>query len=53
MYLKNYKLWKTLLKNSLESAVSEFPSTMKMVLGGKHFWNPHENTFIIFLDHSE
>ena len=26
---------------------------MKMLMGAKHFWNPHESTFIKFLDHSE
>ena len=53
MYFQNYRLSKTCLKNSLERAVSEPPSTDNMLMGAKHFWNLNEWIFIIFLDHSE
>ena len=36
MYFQNYRLPKTWLKNSLERAVSEPPSTVKMLMGAKH-----------------
>ena len=53
MFFRNYRLWKTWLNHSLESAVSEFPWIIKILMGVKHFWNLHESTFIKFLDHSE
>ena len=33
---------------SLESDVSESPSTVNMLMGAKHLWNLHESTFIKF-----
>ena len=35
MFFQNYRLSKSLLKNSLESVVSETPSTVKMLMGAK------------------
>ena len=53
MYFQKYGLSMTSLKNSLESNVSEAPSTVNLLLGAKHLWNLHESTFIIFFDYSE
>ena len=39
------KIW---LTKSLESALSEPPSTVNMFIGAKHLWNIHERSFIIF-----
>ena len=53
MSLRNYGISKTWLKNSLDSTVSEPPSTANMLMGAKHLWNPHDSNFIIFFHHSE
>ena len=36
MYFPNYRLSKTWLNHSLESAVSEPPSTVTRLMGAKH-----------------
>ena len=46
MYFENYRVSKTWLDHSLESAVLEGPSTVNMLKGAKHLWNLHESTFI-------
>ena len=45
MYFQNQILSKTWLNHSLESTVSESPSTVNVLMGGKHFLNLHESTF--------
>ena len=41
------------LNHSLESAVSEPPWIVNVLMGDKHLENLHETTFIIVFDHSE
>ena len=53
MYFGDCRLSKTSLDHSLKSIVSEHPSTVNLLKCLKHFWNLHENTFIIFFNHSE
>ena len=53
MYFRNYRLSKFCLDRSLNSVVSEDPSTFNMLKSPKHLWNLHESTFIIFFSHSE
>ena len=53
MYFRNYRLSMTWLNHSLESAVSEHPFTVNMLVNPKHLWNLHHRTFKIFFDHSE
>ena len=53
MYFRNYRLSKFWLDRSLNSVVSEDPSTFNMLKSPKHLWNLHESTFIIFFSHSE
>ena len=48
--LQTVKFW---LDRSLNSVVSEDPSTFNMLKSPKHLWNLHESTFIIFFSHSE
>ena len=53
MIFPNYRLSKTWLNHSLESAFSESPSTVNVLMGAKHLWSLDESTFIIFFDYSE
>ena len=53
MYFRNYRLSKAWVDHSLKSVVSEYPSTVNMLKGPEDLWNLHENTFIIFFNHSE
>ena len=53
MYFRNYKLSKTWFNHSLESAISEPPSTVNVLMGAKNLWNLHRSTFAIFFYHSE
>ena len=53
MYFRNYRLSKIWLNHSLESDISEPPSTFDMLMGDRHVWKLHESSFIIFFDHSE
>ena len=36
MYFRNYRMSKTWLNHSLESAVSEPPCTVNVLMGGRH-----------------
>ena len=51
MYFQNYRLWKSSLDNSLESAVSELVLAVKMWKRPKHLANLHEGAFIMFFHH--
>ena len=53
MYFRNYKLSKTWFNHSLESAISEPPSTVNVLMGARNLWNLHRSTFAIFFNHSE
>ena len=53
MYFRNYRLSNTWLNHPLESAISESRSTLNVLMGAKHLWNLHDNTYIIFFDHSD
>ena len=53
MYFQNYRMSKTWLNHSLESAVLEPPSPVEVLIGTKHLSNLHQSTFIIFFDHSK
>ena len=53
MYFGNSGLSKTSLAKSLKSAVSQYPSTTKMVNEPKHCSNLNEGTFTIVFDHCE
>ena len=53
MYFQNYTLSKTWFKNFLESAFSESPPIVNMLMGAKPLRNPNESLFIIYFDHSE
>ena len=53
MFFQNHRLSKAWLNHSLESAVSEPPSTVNILMDAEHLGNLHESTFIIFFDHSE
>ena len=51
MHFLNYGLAKKGLEKYLKSAVSQCPSTSKMVRTPKHLSNHHSGTFIILSDH--
>ena len=53
MYFRNYWLSKTWLNHAVESAISEPPSTLNVLMCAKHLWNLNGSTFIIFFDHSD
>ena len=53
MYFRNDRLSNAWLNHSLESVVSEPPSTVNVLMGVKHLSNLFESIFIIFLEHSE
>ena len=53
VYFRNYRMSKTWIDHSLNSAVSQHPSTVNMLKGPKHLWNLQESTFIIFFYHFE
>ena len=48
MYFKNYRLWKTWLEHSLESAVSKHALKVNMWKCPKYFGHPSEGAFIMF-----
>ena len=49
MYFRNYRLWKTWLDRSLQSAVAEHPLTINAWNSSKYLRNLHENTYNTFL----
>ena len=48
--LRTVKTWSY---KCLKSVVSEDPSRSNMVNVPRHFWNLHQSTFIIFIDHCQ
>ena len=48
MYFRNYRLWKSFLKNSLKGTVSEQALTVYMWKRPKHLRNAHESAFFMF-----
>ena len=52
MYFRNYRLWKSLLENSLRSTVSEQAFAVNMSKRPNCFRNLHESAFIMFFSHS-
>ena len=53
MYIRKYRLLKTLLDKYLKSRVSKNPSTHSMANGSKHCCNMKDNTFTMFINHCE
>ena len=53
MYLRKYRLRKTLLDKCLKSRVSKDPSTDEIANGSKDCCNINESMFTIFINHCE
>ena len=48
MYFRNYKLWKSLIENSLKSTVAEHALKVNMEKCFKYLRNLHESNFFMF-----